>query len=56
MDTTELFVPEINAIIEFAQSKGAFISNDSYLRLKEVYESFCWIKPCEDDLIDLQWA
>ncbi len=49
MDTTELFVPEINAIIEFAQSKGAFISNDSYLRLKEVYELFSCIKPDEDD-------
>jgi len=49
MDTTELFVPEINAIIEFAQSKGAFISNDSSLRLKEVYELFSCIKPGEDD-------
>ena len=49
MDTTELFVPEINTIIEFAQSKGSFISNDSYLRLKEVYEIFSCIKPGEDD-------
>ncbi|MBL7965574.1 MAG: hypothetical protein JNK09_01150 [Prolixibacteraceae bacterium] len=49
MDATELFVPEINAIIEFSQSKGSFISNDSYLRLKEVYEIFSCIKPGEDD-------
>lgn len=49
MDATELFVPEINSIIEFAKSKGSFISNDSYLRLKEVYEIFSCIKHGEDD-------
>ncbi len=49
MDATELFVPEIKSIIEFAKSKGSFISNDSYLRLKEVYEIFSCIKPDEDD-------
>ncbi len=49
MDETELFMPEINAIIESAQSKGSFISNDSYLRLNEIYEIFSCIKPDEDD-------
>jgi len=48
MDATELFVPEINAIIEFAHSKGSYISNDSYLRLNETYEIFSCIKPDED--------
>lgn len=49
MEATELFVPEINTIIEFAQSRGSFISNDSYLRLNEIYEIFSCIKPGEDD-------
>jgi len=49
MDTTELFVPEINTIIKFAQSKGSFISNDSYQILNEIYEIFSCIKPDEDD-------
>jgi len=49
MDAIELFVPEIKAIIEFAQSKESFISNDSYQILNEIYEIFSCIKPSEDD-------
>ena len=51
MNATELFVTEINAIIEFAQSKGSFISNDSNLRLNEIYEIFSCIKPDKDNLV-----
>ena len=50
MDPTKLFVPEINAIIESAQSKGSFNSNDSNLRLNEIDEIFSCIKPAEDNL------
>jgi hypothetical protein len=49
MDAIGLFVPEIDSIIKFAQSKGSFISNDSYLRLNEIYKIFSCIKPGEDD-------
>lgn len=49
MDATELFVPEINAIIEHAHSENSHISSDSYLKLKELYEIFSCIKSGEDD-------
>lgn len=49
MDATELFVPEIDAIIEHAHFENSYISNDSYLKLKEIYEIFNCIKPREDD-------
>lgn len=49
MDTTELFVPEINAILEHAHSGGSYISDDLYLKLKKIYEILSCIKPSEDD-------
>lgn len=49
MDATELFVPEINAMIEHAHFESSHVSNDSYLKLKEVYKIFSCIKPGEND-------
>ena len=49
MNATELFVPEINAIIERAHFESSLVSNDSYLKLKEIYKIFSCIKPGADD-------
>jgi hypothetical protein len=54
-ENTELYAPQIDAIIEGFNPQNNSITPDMYLKLKVIYNIFSYVKPGEDDDIRHTW-
>ena len=55
MKKTELFAPNIDTIIEGFNPENNPITHATYLKLKDIYDVFSYIKPGKDDEIRHTW-
>jgi hypothetical protein len=54
-ENTELYAPQIDAIIEGFNPQNNPITPDMYLKLNFIYNIFSYVKPGEDDDIRHTW-
>jgi len=55
MKKTVLFAPQIDTIIEGKNPENNPITKSAYLKLKDIYNVFSFIKPGDDDEIRQTW-
>ena len=55
MKIITLYAPQIDAIIEKFNPENNLITPPTYLKLKEIYNEFCYVKPGNDDEIRHIW-